>query len=124
LLLDSRVQERVDAERQRIVEEIVQKIDEIIQVESDHFFKPVESLTQRAAAMLLVEALCLELVLVNANYCDFDENISRAVKESMVAAEILQEPVTDWITMQVAKRFLEKASIPFDDRLREHDRNN
>jgi hypothetical protein len=36
----------------------------------------------------------------------------------------LKPAVGDWVWVQMAKRFVEKAAKPFDDRLREHDWNN
>lgn len=131
VLIDPKVQERADAKRQEIVEEIVRMVDAIIDDETDGgSVKTMERLTQIAAIELL-RIVSNDIVddktylYTNGSYYHFIHQIRAVVRPTICEKGIPKRgAVSDWIAMNVALKFIEKATVLFADRLREHDRNN
>jgi hypothetical protein len=118
VLIDPRTQEKEDARRQEIVQRIVDYIDVLILATSDGSVRQTERLTQNAAFALLSVAFDRSIISPD----EFDVSILRILSEE--SKHQSDRRVWQWIKMQVVQKFVEKAAIPFSDRLREYDLNN
>lgn len=126
MLIDPKVQARADAKRQEIVEEIVQKIDEMILAESDGTAWETNWLTLKVAIESTRWALAMTFdpTIDRDDVGCFELKIRKAMYDIVFKRPLKAAVIREWLVMQVAMRFVEKAAVPFADRLREHDRNN
>lgn len=117
-----KAQKRVDAERRAIIKEIVRKIDEFMSKESDGSVETTNHLTR----VLLTDAM--EPSIINDPVMDvkFARQITSLVNNIIVFDHGMNgmSSVARWIRMQVAMQLVERMSTPFNEALREHDRNN
>lgn len=124
MVIDRRVQDKVDAKRQEIVKTIIAGIDGIIMAESVISGESIDELIKRAALDLSWNALGLTIVFRFSDRDCFDGLIQGAMSRGIDWDKPESEIVGCWIMMQVALHFAEKAAVPFSDRLREYDRTN
>lgn len=114
-------------ERQEIVREIVNKIDDFILNEStDGSVEETEKFTQRAVMDLQIVVYNLKNgkkdLFINTDYGLFDQVINAITIKNLKSVGIEKPEVVEGLLVDVIKQFVEKATIPLKDRLREFDR--
>lgn len=117
-----KAQKRVDAERLAIVNASVRRIDQLILGESDGSIEMTDKLTQ-VAAIYLLQSACSQVDLSICQHRPFIEEVRDIEIHAVIDPEV-PEVIDDWIRMQLAMHFVEKAAASFSNRLREYDRNN
>ena len=129
-VIDPSILENVKVKRQEIVERVVNELDERILSRSDGLEEMTDRLTREAAVAMLHLATKVRDVEPDGNG-NLEYDIIRIevwdafhVVPGWHNVNDMKQPVKDYILMQVAVRFAEKAAIPFVNRLREYDRNN
>lgn len=124
-VIDPSIMERDKAKRLQAIEEVVKWLDDRISTDADGSADKAEVLTQVAATVLIRKAMDLAetTVYYGAKGCVFSQYASGDIDQTIAKYGIKSDVVVNWIVMQVALRFVERAANSATAKLEERDRN-